>query len=310
MTTTTVLSDDTATIVREEEVTQFDWAATLAGAAIATAVTFFLVSVGSGLGLGLTSAHHATGSGIKTFLTLGAIYFVAAQAFGLAVGGHVTGRLIGPSDDTEEENFRADAHGLAVWALAVAFGLGLLALTAGPSLTAGLASGATTTPVNYWVDKLFRPAAAQASAAYSQHAQNDTAAATAMPSGSVADAPPPALSVAPTFNDVRAEAGRLLTVVAASGHDAGIDDRRELVRLVSQITGMSQAEAGSRVDAVEHEMLAKAKDAADAARKAAVYVSIWTALALLFGAIVSVAATVSARWHDENARYRREGAIS
>jgi hypothetical protein len=131
-----------------------------------------------------------------------------------------------------------------------------------------------------------------------------------MPSGSVADAPPPALSVAPTFNDVRAEAGRLLTVVAASGHDAGIDDRRELVRLVSQITGMSQAEAGSRVDAVEHEMLAKAKDAADAARKAAVYVSIWTALALLVGAIVSVAATVSARWHDENARYRREGAIS
>src|SRR5471030_650088 len=172
MTTTTVLSDDSATIVRDD-VSRFSWGPVVAGAVIATAVTFFLVLIGSGLGLALTSARSATGTGLKTFLTLGAIYFVAAQAFGFAIGGHVTGRLMPPAlIDSEEETFRADAHGLAVWGLAVIFGLGLLALTAVSTVSAGASKVAT--PANYWADKLLRPAATQQSSlAYKQFAQND-----------------------------------------------------------------------------------------------------------------------------------------
>ena len=269
MTTTTVLSEDTATIVRDE-VSRFNWGAVLAGAVVATAVTFFLVSVGSGLGLALTSVRHPTGSGIKTFLTLGAIYFVAVQAFGLALGGHITGRLMDPADASEEETFRADAHGLAVWALAVVFGLGLLALTTGPGVVAGVASQSASTPVNYWVDKLFRSSTTQQSSVAIR-----------------------------TLTDVKGEAARILTVDAAKGSFIG-DDKEQLARLVSQNVGLTPSAATDRVNAVENDMKTSARDAAEAARKAASYVSIWTALALLFGAIVSVAATVTARWeHDK-----------
>jgi hypothetical protein len=155
MTTTTVFSEDTATIVRADA-PAFSLGAVVAGAAIAAAVGFFLVSVGAGLGLGITSAHNATASGAKTFLTLGAIYLVAAHAFGFAVGGHVTGRLM-PFlvEDSEEENFRADAHGLAVWALAVMFGLSLASIAA--FATGSVAASRASAPAIYWADKLLAP---------------------------------------------------------------------------------------------------------------------------------------------------------
>src|ERR1700722_16154619 len=106
MTTTTVLSEDSATIVGEDA-GRFNWGATIAGALIATAVTFFLVTLGSGIGLALASPR-TTATGIAAFLTAGAIYVFAAQAFGFAAGAHVTGRLIGPMvENTREEEFRA-----------------------------------------------------------------------------------------------------------------------------------------------------------------------------------------------------------
>jgi hypothetical protein len=118
----------------------------------------FQIFVGSGLAL--TSVRTATVAGAKTFLTLGAIYFVAAQAFGFAVGGHVTGRLLPPAlEESKEERFRADAHGLAVWTLAVVFGLGFVTLAA--FATASAAGNQATTPAAYWADKLLAPSGAQ-----------------------------------------------------------------------------------------------------------------------------------------------------
>lgn len=298
MTTTTVLSDDTATIV-QEDANRFNWGAVVAGALIAATVTFFLISIGAGLGLSLTSTRNATASGIKAFLGLGAIYFIAAQAFGFAVGGYITGRLLGtPARESEEEAFIADAHGLAVWALAVVFGLTLTIVTA-TAVGAGAASNAST-PVAYWADRLLRAApganigqspatatdAAPSSSALSGPATTEPAALTARPAASV------------SLSDAKEEAARLLTV-SASGSDAKGEDHRALVHLVSQFAGLSGSAASQRVDAVETDMRAKAKDAADAARKAASYVAIWTALALLFGAVVCVAATVAARLKDD-----------
>ena len=257
---------------------RFSWGPVVAGAVIATAVTFFLVLIGSGLGLALTSARSATGTGLKTFLTLGAIYFVAAQAFGFAIGGHVAGRLMPPAaGDSEEETFRADAHGLAVWGLAVIFGLGLLALTAVSTISAGVSR--TATPANYWADKLLRPATTQQS------------------------------SVA-TLADVKGEASRILTVEAAKDQNADSDDRQELIRLVSQNTGLNPTAATDRVNFVENDMRTSAQNAAEAAKKAASYISIWTAMALLFGAVVCVAATISARWKDEHDIFGRPRRIA
>jgi hypothetical protein len=257
MTTTTVLSEDTATIVGDD-VSRFNWGAAIAGAVIATAVTFFLVTLGSGIGLALLPKPGATGW--TAFLTAGAIYFFAAQAFGFVVGAHVTGRLIGPAtENTKEEEFRAGAHGLAVWALAIVAGLAILALTAATGLRAATDTG--TAPASYWADMLL------------------------IPSG-----PGVPSSVA---ND-KQEAARILALDLAHGPASSTTNREELSRLVMQDSGL-RAGARERVDSVEAQM----RDDADAARKAASIVTLWTALALLFGAVVSVAAAISARWEDD-----------
>jgi hypothetical protein len=257
MTTTTVLSDDTATIVGDDS-SRFNWGAAIAGALIATAVTFLLVTLGSGIGLALVSVPHTTTTGWATFLTAGAIYVFAAQAFGFAAGAHVTGRLIGPAiENSKEEEFRAGAHGLAVWALAIVAGLAVLALTAA---SGAAAKGPQAAPASYWADMLL------------------------VPSG-------PGTPASVT-ND-KLEAGRLLALDLVGPTNGGAN-RDELTRLVMQDTGLRDG-ATARVDAVEAQM----RDDANAARKAASIAAVWTALALLFGAVVSVAAAISARWEDD-----------
>lgn len=290
MATTAVLSEDTATIIQDEG-SRFEWAAVVAGAIIGTAMTFFLVSVGTGLGLSLASVHGATASGTKTFVTAGAVYFLAANAFGFAIGGYVVGRMMkGEFYDSEKEHFRTDVHALAVWGIGVVFGVGLLALTAGPSISASATSNVAATPVNYWVDKLFRPVASQ-----------DTATRQAGLSASS----PPAISVANnrTLADIKSEAARLLT--ASQANKAAKDDKDRLDSLVSQTVGMAPEVASARVTSVENDMAARAKEAAEAARKAASYVGIWTALALLFSAIVCVVSALYARHPNETAIARR-----
>src|SRR5690349_16058587 len=121
MTTTTLIDDDMAVISETGALAgsghRMSWPASFAGALVGTATIFFLLARGSGVGLSLVPAPGVVSKG---FLTLGAIYFLAAQAFGFAVGGHLVGRLIGPMAETDrEEEFRAAAHGLTVWGLCV-----------------------------------------------------------------------------------------------------------------------------------------------------------------------------------------------
>src|ERR1700748_3658110 len=121
MTSTAILTEDATTIV-EEEGSRFSWGIAIAGVVAATATTFFLLTLGSGVGLALASPAHSKSVG--TFLTLGAIYFFASQAFGFAVGGYLVGRLIGPEiESIKEEEFRAAAHGLVMWASVIVIGL-------------------------------------------------------------------------------------------------------------------------------------------------------------------------------------------
>jgi hypothetical protein len=272
MTTTAVLSEDSATIVRDD-VNRFNWSAAIVGAVIATAVTFFLVTLGSGVGLALFSVPNASATGLKAFLTLGATYFFAAEAFGFAVGGHIAGRLIGPAaENTKEEEFRAGAHGLAVWAIVIVAGLAVaaFAVTVGGSAVAGGAAAnankAQAAPVSYWADILLSPATPVS---------------------------------APTLANDKAEAGRILTVDLVRGANINSENRSELARLVMQDAGLSNAGAVERVNANETQMQDEALQVAESTRKAASFVSIWTALALLFGAVVSVAAAISARWEDD-----------
>jgi hypothetical protein len=240
---------------------EFHWGAVIAGSISAAAVSFFLMLLGSGVGLALVSPLNPSSPG-PVFLTLGAIYFVAAQAFGFAVGGYLVGRLIGPEvENTEEEEFRSAAHGFTMWALGIVVGLFVVwfsTLLGGSAMYAGTAVNRSDNS-GYYTDLLFRPA------------QNT---------------PPVAAD--------KAEAGRILAADAATGTPNQADSTR-LAQMVSQDAGLSDADARARVTQVQSEM----RQTADNARKAASAVSLWTAFALMFSAAVAVAAAISARWMDD-----------
>jgi hypothetical protein len=391
MAATTYATNDTALI--DDEIAEaavrphVSWGSIFVGAVVTVATTLFLLLLGSGIGLALVNPARAAAGGAH-FLTLGGIYFLAAQAFGLALGGHLTGRLIGPALETgAEEEFRAGAHGLAVWALAVIASAllvapsGLVAENAAVSLRAAYgalalqrADSVLPATTGYWVDVLFRPSPAttntntHASLAGVQYAQNDTGTATdanpppptnepsygppqtgepnpsaeptsssnsppstfmgqggtsSLPSATRGSArrPPvviqiPQNSVQPsgdtgastlpplpsTLHDVqadKAEVGRILNLGMAHGAFLSPDDRGRIAELVAQDASLSYEAATARANDVQARIHNQELGNADTTRRLAEYASLWTALALFFGAIVATVAAISARWEDD-----------
>lgn len=244
---------------------RFSWGLAIAGGLASSAVTFVLLTLGAAVGLLLVNANTPTGPSLPGFLTGGGIYFFTVEAFGFAVGGYLTGRLLGPVVETRfQEEFRAAAHGFVAWAVGVlvTFLIAALAGTAAtslaaPSLYGGTAAGNSTL---YFTDRLF-------------------------------DAPGRGGEPA-----ARAEAARLLEMNVGFGPSAS-GDRDSLVDLVGSQTGLSRDAAASRVDAV----LAVERAQATARRRFASYASAWIAFALIFGAIVASAAAVFARIEDDRA---------
>jgi len=103
----------------------------------------------------------------------------------------------------------------------------------------------------------------------------------------------------------RAEVGRIFANGLRSG-DIPPSDRLYVSQLVAARTGLSPEDADKRVNdvytrskAVAADAEAKAREAADAARKAATYTSLWMFIALLVGAFsATFAATVGGRLRD------------
>ncbi len=247
---------------------RFSWGLAIMGGVVATAVTFFLLTLGSGFGLLLV---HPNLHAAPSFLTGGAIYFFIAQAFGFAVGGHFTGRLIGPLRESKiQEEFRAEAHGLVAWAVTVLATVTMVAFAAmsanagsGTAALYGMTSSKTeSAPTAYLVDVLFRPN-------------------TSAPEGA------------------RAEAGRILDAGFAQGEQITADDKDRLMTIVSNEANMTRDAAAVRIDNLQNDVQAKTKKAADLARRIASYTSLWIALSLLFGALVSMMAAVMAREEDD-----------
>ncbi len=256
---------------------RFSWTAAIAGAFAATAVTFLIISLGSGIGLSVASPYRVSPSS-TTVTLIGAIWLLMAQAFGFACGGYLAARMRSHfvDDATDEGRFRDAAQGFLVWSLGVVITALFVVLaglyTAGTAMNAsanlvaaaanGSQSGGTmTNTTDYFVDMLFRPGpSANAGAASGNEASN---------------------------NQSRAEAGRVLAHSITQGQLSN-DDRTYLAQLVSQRTGLSQDEAQQRVTNVENQARDFAKQAADKTAKAGAYLSFWTFMSLLFGAVAAV----------------------
>lgn len=293
----TIVTSAAPAYAPESSQSAVSWGAILAGAAVASAVSLALFVLGSGLGLASVSPWAAAGVSATTFAVSAAIWFVIVQWVASAFGGYVTGRLrtkwVGVH--TDEVFFRDTAHGFLSWCVSTLLVAGLLAsavtgtVSSGVKATSAIVSGAAqgasegaasaasgaTDPMGYLVDTLFRPVADQL----------------------------PATTPPANTTDPRPEALRILAASIASGSmpDA---DKTYLGQLIAGRTGIAPADAVGRIDAVLAQIEAtktKAKEAADAARKAGTTTTILAFLALLVGAfIASVAAALAGKLRDED----------
>jgi hypothetical protein len=264
--------DDTAIVGENVEIIQatggsrsaLSWGAAIAGALAATAIIFIVVALGSGIGLAIVSPYSGPTAGTMTIA--GAIWLVFAQAVGFAAGGYYAGRMRLGAEPTVAgaSRFRDGANGFLVWAIgavataAIVFLISTMSLFGAARAAGGaLQAGAAMTPtdqMSYYVDQLTRSNQPNANGA---NAQADTA--------------------------------QVTRILATAIHDGKLadDDRAYLAGLVAARTGLSQEDAQKRVDDVVTRAREGLKQAAETARKAAAFVSFWTFMALLFGAVAA-----------------------
>jgi hypothetical protein len=197
----------------------------------------------------------------------------------------------------DEVEVRDGAHGLVVWALGTLIAAAVITfIGTGTAQVAGKAAEIAATAASgnandgnqtdYLVDVLFRPGATPASSGAAPAASPSTPQAGTPPEGGAMSVPVPPPGGGPAMEESRHEVGRILTIGAARG-DVAPDDKARIARLVSERTGMSQAEARQRVDATLADAKAKAKAAADKARKAGIISAFITIASLLVGAVAA-----------------------
>jgi hypothetical protein len=243
-----------------EESSPVSWAAVVAGAIAAAALTLVLLAFGAGMGFSAVSPWGNSGVSAGTFQISTGLYLIVVAMLASTIGGFIAGRLrtkwVGVH--THEVFFRDTAHGFLAWGLATVVSAAFLAAAAS-NIAGGVSSGlapAAVGPMDYYVDALLR--------------SNPTA------SQNTTD-----------LRATRTEIARILTS-GLRGGDVPAPDRTYVAQVVAARTGLSQADADKRVSDVVNQ----AKTALDNARKAAAKLSLWLTASLLIGAFAaSLAAT-------------------
>jgi hypothetical protein len=285
---TTVSSVDGGTTPLLPSQSAASWPAIVAGAFAAAALSLVLLALGSGLGFAAVSPWPRAGISGMSLAVTAAIWLVLTQWLSAALGGYMAGRLrtrwVGTH--THEVFFRDTAHGFVTWAVAsvvvaATLGTGVLSSLSAVGRAAtdvaaqgakSATTGATSESNLYGIDRLLRPS-------------------------------DPTSSTPAQGSDPKPEVARIVANLVATGN---IDDadRTYLTQLVVARTGVSQADAQKRVDDLIASVMdteAKAKAAADTARKAAAQSSIYLALSMVIGAfIASIAAALGGRLRDEH----------
>ena len=321
------------------------WGAVVAGAFAAASLSLILLMLGVGLGLSSVSPWAPDGISAVTFGVSTVVWLTFTQLVASATGGYMAGRLRSrwTAVHGDEVHFRDTAHGFLAWSLASLATAALLtsviggivggAAKAGASLVGAGASAAGAVaaasggaaaaradeggPSGYFIDSLFRrgvSATSDASASATGAANTTSAGSTpaATPDAAGAPAPmggansangPAASNTANTANT--AEVGRIF---AMNLQHATLppEDARYVAQLVSQRTGLAQADAEKRVaetyakaQSSLQQTKTSAMEAADKARKATAGASLWLFVSLLIGAFVaSLSATYGGRQRD------------
>jgi hypothetical protein len=268
----------------ESPVSAVSWSAIWAGAIAAAAATLLLVILGTGLGFASLSPWRGDGPSPTTFSVLTAIWLIVVQWLASALGGYLAGRTRTKwaGIHTHEVAFRDTAHGLATWALATLI-ISIIAAYAAVGTASGAAKAVSTAASGI-------AQAGVAAAASGQSSAGDYEIDSLF--RSTGD---------PVQPEVRTEAMRIL-VRGVSAGEVPAADRQYLAELVAARAKISPADAEQRVNNAVEQLKAaelKARELADAARKAASAAAICTALSMLIGAFVaSVAAALGGRERD------------
>jgi hypothetical protein len=127
-------------------VSAVSWGAIIAGAVVAVATAFILITLGAGIGVASVSPWPHRGVSPTTFTVAATIWLVVVQWLASAAGGYITGRLRvrWVHVHTHEVFFRDTANGFISWALATLIGaslLGLMASSASITAAAGALGG-------------------------------------------------------------------------------------------------------------------------------------------------------------------------
>jgi hypothetical protein len=268
------------TFVRNEAYASgVSWAAVIAGAFVAAALSLILLALGTGLGLSSVSPWSNVGASASTIHRAAIIWLIVIQIIASAMGGYLAGRLRTKwaTIHTDEVYFRDTAHGFLVWAVGLVITASFLASAANSMVGGGgpvpatslstargtetLSDGQNLEPNEYFIDTLFR----------SDHPSPDR-----------------------NYASVRAEATRIFAH-ALRQKNLPAADETYLAKLVAATTGVSQTDADRRVS----EAFAQVQQATETARKAVAHLSLWIFIALLIGAFcASYAATIGGRERD------------
>ena len=250
--------------------TYLHWTPIFAGAIVAAAVSFVLLSFGSGIGLAVASPSSSWRDTSSVLALLGGLWLLLTSLAAFGLGGYLAGSLreawsAAPPDAVE---FRDGIHGVLVWGLAILMGA-LLTLSASRTV-AGRADLTTPTATTaepllaFELDRLFRSDRSAAELG------NDS--------------------------EIRAQAARIITTaIGRKGMEQ--DDRDYLVRLVQARAGLAQPEAEHRVN----QAIGQARDAIAKARHGTVILTFMIGCSLLLGLAVAWLAAAAGGQHRDGA---------
>src|SRR4030088_1308111 len=145
-----------------------EWGSVLAGAILAAAISFVLLTFGTAIGLSATSPWPNSGASAKVIASVAVFWATAQQIGAYMAGGYVAGRMRSRWHESgHESEFRDGLHGALVWAVGVVIGAALLLSAAGGAAKTGAelvgkpgapAAASSNDPMDAVLDTTLRPA--------------------------------------------------------------------------------------------------------------------------------------------------------
>lgn len=245
-----------------------DWCAVIAGAVIASAISFVLFTFGTGIGFSIASPYPAENVSPLMFAIVLALWILVVTIISFLTGGYFTGVLMKRRIGADHEREMRDGmHGALTWAVAVLLGALITAWTVAGVAKSGTEAGANAIRAVATAD--------QAGTTYFADVLLRT------------DNP---ASVAPAETDIRRGEISRIFLRNPTG-DVSPSDRTYLSRLVMRQSGLAEPEAAARVETVVGEFRAAVTKAREAAEKARKYV-----LLLAFAVASTLALGAAAAW--------------